>query len=89
MMRDRETHLPFSAEKSLKPCEFEMVINSYLWQEVTERERKISQMRASESAATGKSAKEGERAEWERQQELDRADEESRCGIHVRFIHGI
>jgi len=47
-------------------------------QEVTERERKISQMRESESAAAGKSAKAGEKAEWERQQEVDRADEESR-----------
>ena len=51
-------------------------------QEVSERERKISQMRESESAAAGgKAAKEGERAQWERQQEADRADEESRCGV--------
>ena len=53
---------------------------------MTERERKISQMRASESAADGKSAKEGLRVEWERQQELDRADEESRCGFHLKYL---
>ena len=56
-----------------------MVLTSNALQEVTERERKISQMRESESTAAGRSAKEGERAEWERQQEVDRADEESRC----------
>ena len=52
---------------------------------MTERERKISQMRESESAAAGKSAKAGEKAEWERQQEVDRADEESRCGFHDKY----
>ena len=45
---------------------------------MTERERKISQIRESEAAAGKSAAAEGERAEWERQQELDRADEESR-----------
>lgn len=42
-------------------------------------------MRESESAAAGKSAKAGEKAEWERQQEVDRADEESRCGFQDKY----